>query len=510
MGCSHPHAGTQQTSSSPAACASRQPQKPQEVPKALNFWESYNIGHKLGSGSFAQVRVARTKSYAGAGELAVKIVDLRGKVENSATSEDDLPLDRGCVDKDAVKNTKMEVTIWRKISAARLSSCVLLREVFWDHACCYMVMERCDHALLQELKQTQDYTEAYLAELFLQMAKALQALHTLGVIHRDVKPDNFLVNTGSKVKLADFGFSVIVNSEECLKDAYGTPPFMAPEMLNHQRYREKVDVWSMGVLMYVLIYGEFPYMPMELRAREMKNAIREGRIPPSYQPSQRIPSPSLPSHGLELLIKTMLSRDATARASASDVVQHHYWRQSTQHQSRVLGVSSLSTTSFKPMLHIAMKTGAFSLRGKNLQRRTSTDKLLLHLQAAYRTESSTAFDPDDSLPMNAMGSITSGSPSVCSKRSSRMTWDAEPGQSWHTTNSSRKSSLITPADDGGLGLTRHDAPSKASSPSSGGDAMPQRSLGSSQTTASTPSSSHPVAAAAVMYASKAKMKTYDL
>merc|ERR1719428_1666918 len=95
-----------------------------------------------------------------------------------------------------------------------------------------------------------------------QMFLAVSEVHALKMLHRDVKPDNFLVGPGATVKLCDFGFARrFPSGPACVRGVFGTAPFMSPEMIMGLEYGAPTDVWSLGVVLYVLLCGEFPYMP---------------------------------------------------------------------------------------------------------------------------------------------------------------------------------------------------------------------------------------------------------
>lgn len=95
-----------------------------------------------------------------------------------------------------------------------------------------------------------------------QIIAALQYCHSKGIVHRDLKPENLLYSTSGPeavVKLADFGLAKICKEDQLMKTACGTPGYVAPEILSRKKYDEKVDVWSLGVITYILLCGFPPF-----------------------------------------------------------------------------------------------------------------------------------------------------------------------------------------------------------------------------------------------------------
>jgi serine/threonine protein kinase len=97
--------------------------------------------------------------------------------------------------------------------------------------------------------------------LFKQIAEGIEYLHSQNIAHRDIKLDNILIEDKTNiVKIIDFGFSVMCSSIQKLKIFCGTPSYMAPEITMKKEYDGKtVDMWALGVLLYVMLTGIFPF-----------------------------------------------------------------------------------------------------------------------------------------------------------------------------------------------------------------------------------------------------------
>merc|ERR1719181_726958 len=115
-----------------------------------------------------------------------------------------------------------------------------------------------------------NYTEKDAASLMATLCDALAYLHEQAIVHRDLKPENLLYSSPDDdaiIKVADFGLARMVSGKDMMKTACGTPGYVAPEVLKNQGYDSgAVDIWSVGVILYILLCGFPPFYEEELPA----------------------------------------------------------------------------------------------------------------------------------------------------------------------------------------------------------------------------------------------------
>ncbi|XP_046142830.1 calcium/calmodulin-dependent protein kinase type 1 isoform X5 [Osmia bicornis bicornis] len=207
--------------------------------KSPSVEDKYVLKELLGTGAFSEVRLADSKEKPGQ-MFAVKIIDkkaLKGK-------------------EDSLEN---EIRVLRRLTHPNI---VQLLETFEDKHKVYLVMELVTGGeLFDRIVEKGSYTEKDASGLIRQVLEAVDYMHDQGVVHRDLKPENLLYyspDEDSKIMISDFGLSKMEDSG-IMATACGTPGYVAPEVLAQKPYGKAVDVWSIGVISYILLCGYPPF-----------------------------------------------------------------------------------------------------------------------------------------------------------------------------------------------------------------------------------------------------------
>lgn len=139
---------------------------------------------------------------------------------------------------------------------------------YWTHglfsfsSSVQMAMEYMDGGSLTQALASCKLDEGHMARITHEVLTALQYLHTLQRIHRDIKSDNILLSSTGEVKLADFGYCAQLSESMKRNSVVGTPYWMAPELIRGLDYGVKVDIWSTGIALIEMAEGEPPYMDL--------------------------------------------------------------------------------------------------------------------------------------------------------------------------------------------------------------------------------------------------------
>mmetsp|Transcript_5965 Transcript_5965/g.13136 ORF Transcript_5965/g.13136 Transcript_5965/m.13136 type:complete len:525 (+) Transcript_5965:134-1708(+) len=341
------------------------------VGKVDNFHEAYVLGNKIWQGEMGQVRTAK-KPYE-ADDLSVRILDLRKKGASSGSD---------AVDPKLRKRANHEAQVWSK--AGQHDHIVKLLDVIWETPMLYMVTEYCDYSLLYILERMPLVNEQTLSRFFRDALLALQHLHKRGIVHCDVRVDNFLV-CGKKFtfKLTGFGAAQLLPTEGTQGTAYlytpsGHASYMSPEMLSGKGYEYKTDVWSLGVIVYLLFYGQYPYKPKEKTATSMKDAILKGEPPPTFEPWMATQRTAIFSNAAMAFLKALLDRNVEERPTAEECMEFTYLKLVDQHEGREAALKQ----KLLPMLCGALRSGAFEVL-TSVDEETDVDILLNYQQFPY-------------------------------------------------------------------------------------------------------------------------------
>ena len=190
--------------------------------------------------------------------------------------------------------------------------------------------------LFDRLVEVEHYTEKQAVEAFRPLVDAIRYCHSLGIVHRDLKPENLLYKTkdeDSLLKVSDFGFSkfLIPKAQEQLFTACGTPTYVAPEIIGNFGYDAKVDCWSLGVILYVMLCGYPPFYAEE--NNELFQLIKDC----DYE--FHMPYWENISEDAKDLIKKLLVADPKKRLSADEILKHP-WITQEKHSSNPLQIKT--------------------------------------------------------------------------------------------------------------------------------------------------------------------------
>ncbi|CAJ1964543.1 unnamed protein product [Sphenostylis stenocarpa] len=257
---------------------------------------TYTIGKELGRGQFGVTYLCTDKE---TGEqFACKTI-----------------AKRKLVNKEDIEDVKREVQLMQHLSGQ--PNIVDLKGAYEDKQSVHLVMELCAGGeLFDRIIAKGHYTERAAASLLRTIVQIVHTFHNMGVIHRDLKPENFLLlNTDedAPLKVTDFGLSVFFKEGETFRDIVGSAYYIAPEVLK-RNYGPEVDIWSVGVMLYILLSGVPPFWAESEHG--IFNAILKGHIDFTSDPWPSI------SPAAKDLVSNMLNSDPQKRLTASEVLDH--------------------------------------------------------------------------------------------------------------------------------------------------------------------------------------------
>ncbi|XP_061597849.1 serine/threonine-protein kinase DCLK3 [Cololabis saira] len=257
----------------------------------------YEIGRLLGDGNFAVVRECRCRD--NGKTLAVKIVERSKLIGREHMMQNELSL----------------------LGSLCHPRIVRLLAHHHTHTHSYLVMELVSGGdLFETISDRGKFSEAEAGLMVSDVSEALNYIHGKSIVHRDLKPENLLVEQVDvgvcRLKLGDFGLAMVVT--EPVFTICGTPTYVAPEILCETGYGVAVDIWALGVILYILLCGFPPFRSRHRDQEELFKLIKQAQL--------QFPSPYWDSISEEArsLVRTLLQPDPTVRPTAAQTLLHHW------------------------------------------------------------------------------------------------------------------------------------------------------------------------------------------
>ena len=256
---------------------------------------SYDFAETLGRGAFAEVKKAVFKPTGD--PRAIKIVHKIGLAQDNLDP----------------KHKLRELKVLQELDHPNI---LRVYELYEDKNRYYIVMEYCAGGdLFSRLQEVRRFTEVQVGKLMWQLMSAVAYCHQRFVIHRDLKPENILLEGREDltIRIADFGSSSFLDPKKKLSGVHGSAYYIAPEVLK-EAYNEKCDVWSCGIILYILLTGRPPYSGRS--EKEILAAVFDGDLDLT----------GLQGVGQEArdLVTQMLNRNYRLRISAAEALNHPY------------------------------------------------------------------------------------------------------------------------------------------------------------------------------------------
>lgn len=260
----------------------------------------YQLDKALGAGNFAVVRLA-VHCITGT-KVAMKIID------KSKLCKEDLA------------RLFKEVQIMKLLDHPNI---IRFYQVVENYQYIHLVSSYAENGELYEhVMKNGNLSESEARRYFTQICSAINYCHEKGVVHRDLKIENVLLDCNDNVRIADFGFSNYFKPPRLLETFCGSPQYAAPEIFSGKHYDGfKTDIWSLGIILYVLVTGGLPFDGESIA--EIKQYVLRGKF--------RVPY--FVSHECDHLIRSMLSLEPEKRPSMSNILSHT-WMQSDRHNHK--------------------------------------------------------------------------------------------------------------------------------------------------------------------------------
>ncbi|XP_033107104.1 ribosomal protein S6 kinase alpha-5-like, partial [Anneissia japonica] len=228
----------------------------------------------------------------------------------------------------------------------------------------YIIMDLCKGGeLLERIRKKEQFAEVEASAIMRKLVSAVNFMHDKGVVHRDLKPENILFKDDSEdaeLKIIDFGFARITNSNQPLMTPCFTLSYAAPEVLHQISHRDEgydasCDIWSLGVILYTMLSGHVPFQAKrnsgDNSATSIMMRIKQGDFSLDGEEWQSV------SVAAKDLIKGLLNVDSSSRLNGEDL-RNNEWIQGSQYSTTPLmtpGILNIFSTSVKPRVKETLK-----------------------------------------------------------------------------------------------------------------------------------------------------------
>ena len=262
-----------------------------------SLFDKYEVKQKVGKGKFGLVKYGINKETKK--PVAIKIMAKKN------------------MDKSDMELAKVEIDI---LKIGQHPNIIKLYDVFENENYIYIIMEYCSGGDLLSYFEYYEYElpETKVCEIIHKLSMAIYYLHSYGIVHRDLKPENILMtdlSMSSDIRLLDFGLSKIIGNDEKCTEPYGTLSFVAPEVLQGKPYDKSVDLWSIGIITFLLLCG---YLPFDDKHSEREIARQTIQDPVPFD--EKIWSKYSPE--AKIFVNGLLQKKPEKRYTIKEVLEH--------------------------------------------------------------------------------------------------------------------------------------------------------------------------------------------
>jgi len=282
-----------------------------DVPEGVE--SKYTLGREIGRGGFSIVYDGTSK--ATGKKVAIKVIDKKKQ------------------DGEQLVLLQREIDIMKRLKHPNI---VALYDVFDDPSHISLVLEYVSGGeLYDEIVKRGSFTESDACTVLRQVLSATEYLHENGIAHRDLKPENLLISSesgGLQVKIADFGLSKDFSDSNAMTTCCGSPSYVAPEVLQQGMYNNSCDIWSIGVILYVLLSGFLPFFG------ETQEELFDKILTGSYSFANKVWDEISPT--AKDLVTKMLTLNEEDRPTAKQCLEHP-WFKASNPRKQLRSVESL-------------------------------------------------------------------------------------------------------------------------------------------------------------------------